>query len=138
MIHLVLLRLPLSESDSFLTLVVSRPSPSLDLWDGSCLYLSVAASSVLPNLTGVSNPHSTSVVSGRSGQAKLAHRKLYGCVCVNVQAHAGMLAFPRYGMKLDTSRDDGLHNCREVNHDLYNPVLLSEHEKPLGIHCFSL
>lgn len=69
-IHLVLLRLPL-----FTIWLSSRCAcffPPLDLCDGSCLYLSVAASSGLPNLTGVSNPHSTSVVPGRSGQVELA------------------------------------------------------------------
>lgn len=41
----------------------------------------------------------------------------------------------RCGMMPDMSRDAELHSCWEVNRDPYNPLLLSQHGKPLGTRC---
>ncbi len=64
------------------------------------------------------------------------------CACVvyygNVQVPLCMcwiLPSARCGMIPDMSRDAELHSCWAVNRDPYNPVLLSQHDKPLGIHC---
>lgn len=46
-----------------------------------------------------------------------------------------ILQYARCGMMPDMSRDAELHSCWAVNHDPYHPVLLSQHDKPLGIHC---
>lgn len=60
------------------------------------------------------------------------------CVRVYVNVSVCMfwiLQYARCGMMPDMSRDAELHSCWAVNRDPYHPVLLSQHDKPLSIHC---
>lgn len=142
---------------------LDSPTP-LNLCDGSHFYLSVTANSDLPNLTGVSNLLSTYVVSGRPGQVALAALQTQGacapqrlsvkdtvfmyarvcvcvcarvciCKCASAAEHVCIFKYARCGLMPHTPRDTAAHSCWAVNHDPYNAMLLSRHDKPLCIHC---
>lgn len=56
------------------------------------------------------------------------------CKCASVYVHVLDFAVARCGIMPEMSRDAELHTCWAVNHDPYNPVLLSQHDKPVCIH----